>query len=172
MGFLETTLFETKSKYMYYFKYLTRLCLLFVSLVCSLSCVNNITLEKFDLERGRLLKVTTGSPNTHLPIFYEMYSDNVLVQKCFILQESTSYQDVKKLRFKVFSDKSRNIFALMQEEPEKGLLGIFDYSTGFRYPCCHNDYSADCLSKRNELAEIIERDNPELKLMRAKIPER
>lgn len=145
-------------------------CLFLISLSCLFSCVSNLTLEQFDLGNGRQVKVVTGSPDSLLPIYYEMYIDNVMVQQCFISQESTNYNDVKKLRFKVFSDKSKNIFALMQESPETDFLAMFDFSTKFRYPCCSNDYGVECLSKYNQLGEILERDNPELKITRAEIP--
>ena len=155
---------------MYLNKRKTFFCLFLIIVSCLLSCVSNLTLKQFDLENGRQIKVVTGSPDSLLPVYYEMYIDDVMVQQCFISQESTNYIDVKKLRYKVLSDKSNNIFALIQESPETDFLAVFDFSTRFRYPCCNDDYGVECLNKYNQLAEILERDNPGLRLTRAKIP--
>ena len=149
------------------------LCLLLLVgyLTVQSGCVNNTTLKTFDLENGRKIRVTTGWPDDLLPIYYEMSNKDGLITRCFILQESPESSAVSKLRFKVLRDKSDQVFVLMQDEPETGSLAILDFSTNFRFPCCSNDNGQECINKRNNLAELLERDNPGLRIERLTVPQ-
>lgn len=144
---------------------------IFLLMLLSFSaCTNNITLEKFDLGNGRFIKVTTGTVDNGLPIYYEMYSNDVLIQKCYIYTKSSDNEELQKLKFKLLNDKSKNIFLLMQEEPEKEQVAVVEFTSGFRYPCCSNDHGAHCKTEYNRLVDLLEQDNPELKLERLLVP--
>lgn len=135
------------------------------------SCVNNTTLHEFDLGQNRSIKITTGWIDNYVPIYYETYVNGEQTHNRFYLfSESPEYETIKKLRFNVIGDKSDQIFAVMQEAPDTGSLAFVDFSTGFRYPGCSNNHGAECINRRNQLAEILERDNPGLKLNRLEVP--
>lgn len=155
---------------MCFYRYKLLFCVVIVITSVLFSCTNNKTLETFQLGQERSLKVTTGWADNYLPIYYETYLNGELKQKCYLFSESPEYEAINKFRFKVFGDKSNQVFVLMLQQPETDALAIFDYSTGFKYPCCSNDHGIECKTKYNQLAEILERDNPGLKVKRKEIP--
>lgn len=148
-------------------------CLLLLAITSLSACgSNNRELAAFDLGYKRAIKVTTGWADPNVPVLYETYEGNRLTQECVVFFESANVEIVNALRFKTFSDKSNQVFVLMQEAPETDALAIVDFSTRFKFPCCGNDNGAKCINQRNKLAELLERDNPGIKVDKLPLPEK
>ena len=104
-----------------------------------------------------------------LPVYYEMHGNGKLIQKCFISVGSSDNQELEKLSFDVSGDRSKNVFALIRKTPQTDIVAIVDFSDNFRYPCCSNDHGLKCKSRYNQLAEVLEGDNPGLIIERFKV---
>ena len=136
-------------------------------------------LAYFDLGNNRVVRITTDyylDPNN--PIYCELLIKGELVDKKVIeYQETGKYSVLWNYDYELISDKSKEIFAIVQIAPvsSQSPIAVFDFNEDFGYPVCphrqcldcHGGYcsgnSEMCYKKSNEVMKQIEKDNLSIK---------